>query len=152
MSLQLDELERVQFQLTGTLLTAGRQWKRLCQGALMNHGISEACASPLLLIGRLGDGVRQVTVAQAAGIEGPSLVRLLDQLCANGLVCRAEDPLDRRAKSLCLTESGRALATVLEERLVALRREVLANVSQADLEATMRVLRAFEAGAAGGMP
>ena len=152
MSLQLDELERVQFQITGLLLSSSRNWKRLCQSALINHGISEACAAPLLVIGRLGDGVRQVTVAHAAGIEGPSLVRLLDQLCANGFVCRAEDPLDRRAKSLCLTEAGRELADTLEARLVELRREVLAGVSQDDLEATLRVLRVFEPGVGGGTP
>lgn len=150
MSLQLSDLERLQFQVTGTLLSAGRQWKRLCQSDLMNHGISEACAAPLLVIGRLGDGVRQVTVAHAAGIEGPSLVRLLDQLCANGLVCRAEDPLDRRAKSLSLTAAGRDLADLLETRLVALRQSVLHAVSPEDLETTLRVLRVFESGTAGG--
>ncbi|GGK09679.1 MarR family winged helix-turn-helix transcriptional regulator [Pseudomonas matsuisoli] len=149
MSLQLDELAQVQFQITGLLLSSSRNWKRLCQSALMNHGISEACAAPLLVIGRLGDGVRQVTVAQAAGIEGPSLVRLLDQLCANGYVCRSEDPLDRRAKSLSLTDTGRALADTLELRLVELRRQVLAGVSKADLEATLRVLRLFEPGTQG---
>jgi MarR family transcriptional regulator for hemolysin len=85
-----------------------------------------------------------VTVAQAAGLESPSLVRLLDQLCAAGIVCRTEDPTDRRAKSLSLTESGRALALSIEDELQRLRRDVLKNIETADLEATLRVLRAFE--------
>ena len=38
---------------------------------------------PLLMIGRLGDGVHQVKVAQASGMESPSLVRLLDRLVSD---------------------------------------------------------------------
>jgi MarR family transcriptional regulator for hemolysin len=111
---------------------------------LTEHGISEACAAPLIWIGRLGDGVRQVVVASHVGIEGPSLVRLLDQLEALGLVVRKDDPTDRRAKGLWLTEVGRDLAQRMEEVLDQLRDRVLEGVSQADLEAAVRVLAAFD--------
>jgi MarR family transcriptional regulator for hemolysin len=127
------------------MVVAARHWRRICHAALTSYGISEACAAPLLMIVRLGDGVHQVAVAQAAGLESPSLVRLLDQLCKAGLVCRSEDPLDRRAKALSLTAEGRALAESIEAELVRLRRDVLQGIDQADLEATLRVLRAFEA-------
>jgi MarR family transcriptional regulator for hemolysin len=96
------------------------------------------------MIGRLGEGVRQVTVAQAAGMESPSLVRLLDQLCHAGYVCRTEDAQDRRAKCLSLTDTGRTLVQAVEVELVRLRHEVLEGIDQADLEATLRVLKAFE--------
>lgn len=126
------------------MVAAARHWRRICQTTLANYGISEACAVPLLAIVRLGDGVRQVTVAQASGLESPSLVRLLDQLCAQGFVQRTEDATDRRAKALSLTAKGRALAEAIEGELVRLRRDVLKNVEQADLEAALRVVRAFE--------
>jgi MarR family transcriptional regulator for hemolysin len=111
----------------------------------VSYGISEACAVPLLMIGRLGDGVHQVKVAQASGMESPSLVRLLDRLCHDGYVCRTEDIHDRRAKALSLTERGRELVQAVEVQLVRLRREVLADIATADMEAALRVLRAFEA-------
>ncbi|MCQ4269548.1 winged helix DNA-binding protein [Pseudomonas kuykendallii] len=138
-------LDALRLSISSGMVVATRHWRRICQSALVNHGISEACAVPLLMIARLGDGVRQVTVAHAAGLEGASLVRLLDQLCSAGFVCRSEDAADRRAKSLSLTESGRALASAIEAELTRLRREVLQDVAPADLEATLRVLRAFEA-------
>jgi MarR family transcriptional regulator for hemolysin len=97
------------------------------------------------MIGRLGEGVRQVTVAQAAGMESPSLVRLLDQLCNCGYVRRTEDVHDRRAKCLSLTDTGRELVQAVEVELVRLRHEVLEGIDQSDLEAALRVLRAFEA-------
>ncbi|MGJ7515280.1 MarR family winged helix-turn-helix transcriptional regulator [Pseudomonas baetica] len=130
--------------ISTSMVVASRHWRRICQTTLANYGISEACAMPLLMIGRLGDGVRQVAVAQASGMESPSLVRLLDQLCHAGHVCRTEDPQDRRAKCLSLTDTGRTLVQTVEMELVRLRNQVLEGIDQRDLEATLRVLRAFE--------
>ena len=127
------------------MVAGARHWRKICQTTLVSYGISEACAVPLLMIGRLGDGVHQVKVAQASGMESPSLVRLLDQLCSAGLECRSEDLHDRRAKALSLTERGRELVQAVEAQLVRLRHEVLADMAPADLEAALRVLHAFEA-------
>lgn len=135
--------------ISSGMVVASRHWRRICQSTLVNFGISEACAVPLLMIGRLGEGVRQVTVAQAAGMESPSLVRLLDQLCSAGYVCRSEDPNDRRAKCLSLTDSGRELVQAVESELVRLRHEVLEGISSNDLEAALRVIRAFESASHG---
>ena len=129
---------------TANLLTTGRQWRRVVDLALSSYGISEAAAAPLLWIGRLGGGVRQVVLATYVGIESPSLVRLLDQLEGMGLVIRKDDPTDRRAKGLWLTAEGEVLASRMEDALDALRGRILANVDQADIEAAIRVLKAFE--------
>lgn len=137
-------LDALQMNISSAMVVAARHWRKICQTTLVNFGISEACAVPLLMIGRLGEGVRQVTVALAAGMESPSLVRLLDQLCHAGYVCRTEDAYDRRAKCLSLTDAGRELVQAVEVELVRLRREVLQGIDPADLEAALRVIRAFE--------
>ncbi len=139
----LMNLDTLQMRITGGVVAASRQWRRVCQTTLINVGVTEACAGPLLMIARLGEGVRQVTVAQACGLESPSLVRLLDQLCKAGLVQRTEDPTDRRAKALSLTDQGRALANSIEEELIRLRRDIFGSVDPADLEATLRVFNAI---------
>ncbi|AIZ35086.1 MarR family transcriptional regulator [Pseudomonas parafulva] len=142
-------LDALHLKVSSGLVVAARHWRRICHAALTGYGISEACAVPLLMIVRLGDGVHQVAVAQAAGLESPSLVRLLDQLCKAGLVCRSEDPLDRRAKALSLTAEGRTLAESIEAELVRQRRDVLHGLPADDLEATLRVIRAFETAGSG---
>ncbi|WP_268797091.1 MarR family winged helix-turn-helix transcriptional regulator [Pseudomonas huanghezhanensis] len=136
-------LDSLQMHITGGVVAASRQWRRVCHTTLSSYGVTEACAGPLLMVARIGDGVRQVTVAQACGLESPSLVRLLDQLCAANLVCRTEDPTDRRAKSLSLTDDGRALAQSIEAELIRLRRDVFGHLDPADLEAALRVIKAF---------
>ncbi|APX83443.1 MarR family transcriptional regulator [Methylorubrum extorquens] len=129
---------------THSLLLSGRQWRRLANSTTEAHGVSEAKALPLVLIERLGGEPRQTTLAAAVGIEGPSLVRLLDQLEAAGLVLRKEDPTDRRAKVLSLTEAGRAVVTRIEADLGRLRTAVFARVSASDLEASLRVFQAIQ--------
>ncbi|MFG1352258.1 MarR family winged helix-turn-helix transcriptional regulator [Xanthobacter autotrophicus] len=131
-------------RLTSGLLQAGRQWRRLAEAALAADDISEACASPLVWLRRLGGGVRQVTLAAHVGIEGTSLVRLLDQLCDAGLVVRRDDPEDRRAKTLWLTAEGEQLAERIERAIARLRSRIFAEISEADVEATLRVLEALE--------
>ncbi|MBN3851449.1 MarR family transcriptional regulator [Paraburkholderia sp. Ac-20342] len=142
----LDTLRRT---VSSTLVVAARKWRRTSHGVLAAFNVSEACATPLLTASRLGSAVRQVTLADHIGIEGPSLVRLLDQLCAAGLMRREEDPEDRRAKTVALTDEGRAVTAKMEEELVTLRAQALKGLSRDDLEATLRVLDAFTTDASG---
>jgi MarR family transcriptional regulator, transcriptional regulator for hemolysin len=141
--LPMSNLHTLRLTVSSTLVLAARKWRRTIHGALTAYNVSEACAAPLLTAGRLGEAVHQVTLAEHVGIEGPSLVRLLDQLCAAGLVRREEDPEDRRAKTISLTDAGLAVTAQMESELRALRERVLKGVTRADLEATLRVLNAF---------
>jgi MarR family transcriptional regulator, transcriptional regulator for hemolysin len=129
--------------VSSELVLSARKWRRVSHDALASYNVSEACAVPLLVASRLGEAVRQVALAELVGIEGPSLVRLLDQLCAAGLMQRETDPDDRRAKMVALTQAGRAVTERMEADLQQLRARVLKGVSRADLEAALRVLNAF---------
>ena len=100
--------------------------------------------------------MRQGALAEALGVEGPSLVRVLDQLVAAGLMERREDAHDRRAKTLHLTDAGHALRAQVEDVLVELRRRLFQGVSEADLQACLRVFDALKVslgrGATGAHP
>lgn len=144
-----NNLVRTHLAVSSELVVSARAWRRTADQALSAFGISSSSALPLLLIGRLGDdGVRQVTLAQAAGIEGPSLVRVLDQLCAAQLVRREEDPADGRAKIVSLTDAGQRMVTTIESQLSDLRARVLEGISAAELETALRVMRRFTDAAA----
>ncbi|MDT4875599.1 hypothetical protein FQZ97_1109760 [compost metagenome] len=71
-------------------------------------------------------------------------MRLLDQLCAAGLIERHQDPSDRRAKILSVTDAGREAREKLEEELIELRHRALSHLSEDDLRAALRVFDAFD--------
>lgn len=144
----MPQIDALRFAFTGQVMLSGRQWRQISQAAVTAHGISAAAAAPLLFIRRLGGGVRQVTLADYVGVEGATLVRLVDQLCAADLVRREVDPSDRRANVLSLTESGERMAERIEAELKQLRAKVFADVSEADMAAALRVLDALSRAAA----
>ncbi len=133
--------------LTRDLLYTGRLWRKMARAAASRHGVSDAAAAPLVWIERLGDNVRQNALAEAIGIEGASLVRLIDELEGSGLVIRQPDPTDRRANSVSLTPRGKELVTEVNADVQALRGQVFAGLPDADFEATMRVFAAIKAAA-----
>src|SRR5512142_3293142 len=77
-----------------------RRWRSLLDSEFQAAGLTDATWRPLLHLHILGDGVRQKDLAASVGIEGPSIVRLLDTLIMKGLIQRSEDVTDRRAKLL----------------------------------------------------
>lgn len=138
-------------EFTGDLVTTGRLWRRMVRELAARFGMAEAGLVPFLWIGRLGEGVRQNQIAELSGIESASLVRVLDDLSRAGLVVRRQDPADRRANLLHLTEEGRALFDRLEGEIQALRQRMLEGVDPADIEAARRVFAAIRQ-AAGRAP
>jgi MarR family transcriptional regulator for hemolysin len=139
-----DSRHHRQSQIALGVIQLGRSYRRMVDRRLAEHQISDARALPVLHIARAGDGMRQRELADIMGIEGPSLVRLLDQLCAAGLVERHPDPADGRAKNLHITPQGRQLASVVEIVLHQLRDEVFAGVSDDDIDATLRTMAALD--------
>jgi MarR family transcriptional regulator for hemolysin len=133
--------------MTRDLLLAGRLWRKIARQAAAQHGVSEAASAPLIWIERLGENVRQNALADAIGIEGASLVRLLDELQASELITRVPDPSDRRANAVNLTAKGRSLVGEVNDSLNALRLDVFAKLSRKDIEAALRVFAAIETAA-----
>ncbi|MTV37668.1 MarR family winged helix-turn-helix transcriptional regulator [Duganella radicis] len=136
----MSSYDKTLMTLVNTLIHAGRAYKGAADALTADFELSHASAWPVLMISRLGDGVRPGVVADAVGIEPPSLVRIIDQLVAAELVLRKDDPSDRRAKTLSLTAEGKRVAERLEKALAPFRRELFKDIPQADVEATVRVL------------
>ncbi len=110
-----------------------RRWRQLLDSEFQSAGLTDASWRPLLHLHLLGDGVRQKDLAASVGIEGPSLVRLIDNLVAKGLVRRSEDATDRRAKRLWLTTEGLAAVDRIRETVTTLENELLSSFSDSEI-------------------
>jgi MarR family transcriptional regulator for hemolysin len=128
-----------------SLQVMARSYKAAADKAVVHIGLSQAMAWPLVMIGRLGDGIRPGVLADVLAIESASLVRQLDQLVDAGLVERREDTIDRRAKTLHLTPAGTRAGVEIEVSLSAMREEMFEGIADADLDACLRVFTALDA-------
>lgn len=80
------------------------------------------------------EGLKQAELAEMLDLQPITLTRLVDRLCANGLIERRADPDDRRAKRLFLTDEARPLMdrlAVFGEELMA---EVLAGIDDGEVK------------------
>jgi MarR family transcriptional regulator for hemolysin len=79
-------------------------------------------------------------LAEQANVEGPSLVRVLDELERHGLIKRCDSDADRRSKIVRLTDKAEAMVNEIAVCLEQLRDEVLEGVPDTDIAAFRRVL------------
>lgn len=104
-------------------------------------GLSQSKWRALLNVWRGGEGLTQKALAERLGVEGPSVVGLLDRLAADGwierLVCRE----DRRVRRIYLTEKARSTVEEIESVAAELRGEILGDIPEQDLWQCMDVLR-----------
>src|SRR5215470_15965186 len=119
---------------------AARQWRRAADLRLRPFGLTEATWLPLVHIARAPAPPRQKDLAASMSLDGSSVVRLLDNLEAAGLIQRHEGE-DRRAKIIRLTPRGKAIADKVETVARRVRTDALAGLSDRDIETTVRVLQ-----------
>ena len=84
-------------------------------------------------------------LAAAVGLDGSSLVRLLDILVEQALIERRPHAVDRRVKLVHLTPAGRRTVASIRKRLHAIESELLADVDAQDAQVVLRVFERIEA-------
>jgi MarR family transcriptional regulator for hemolysin len=117
-----------------------RRWRTRLDERLKPMNMSIARWGALYWLGQAGDGVSQATLADLAGVEPPTLVRVIDQLEAQGLVQRQVSPSDRRVNLLSLTEAAKPLVAEIEAEAERLRLELLDGLSYADYQTAVDVI------------
>lgn len=136
---------RPKWEIGVQLVQLGRGWRRVLDEELAGYGLTDATWRPLFYLGQLGDGIRQTELADAMGIQGPSLVRLLDNLERDGLIARREDQGDRRAKTLTMTAPGRRIFAQVIAVTEQVAERLLSGADAADLAAARRLFDRLDA-------
>jgi DNA-binding MarR family transcriptional regulator len=84
-------------------------------------------------------------LAESAGISAPTVTRMVDGLLQRGLVTRIEDPIDRRAVVISLTEDGLTALTRKQREYAARRRRVAAALEPHEQPLAADLLRRLAA-------
>lgn len=127
------------------LVGLSRRWRQHVDEAVAAVGLSDATWSPLFHLDRIGDGLTQKELARRIGLDGSSLVRLLDILEGQGLVERHTGAEDRRTKRLYLTPAGTERLNEILTRLIPCEDEMLRDLDDAEIAVLLGAFEKIEA-------
>lgn len=117
-----------------------RAWRCELDRRLKPLGLSRARWVVLLHLSRGGNGLVQKALADSIGIEGPTLVGLLDRMARDGWIERRQCGDDRRSKRVFLSPRARAIMREINHEAAMLRRDLFRGVAEEDLDCCCRVL------------
>lgn len=124
----------------GALVSStARQWRRAINRQLQPLGLTEATWLPLWHVARASQPMRQKDLAALLSLDTSSVVRLLDELQATGLIERREGE-DRRAKILHVTPAGQAIVAQVGRQTEQVRATLLAGIDDSALNTAVQVL------------
>lgn len=128
------------FRFTRRMTLINRRWRTRVDERLRRIGQTEAGWLALFWISVSREGANQRELAERIGIEGPTLVRLLNRLEQQGLVERHPVEGDRRVKTLKLTEAAKPLLVEISATIDQLREELMQDIRPEELEVCLSVL------------
>lgn len=113
------------FELTRTIIVAGRRWRKLANERIRQHGQSMARLEILYLVSRTGRELNQRQLARLISVDESAIIHLLSALAKEGLIERRQSEQDRRVTVNVVTEAGLATMRELMVEVSDLRDEVL---------------------------
>lgn len=120
-----------------------RMRRRVVDRALKPLGVTRSQWWVLAFLSR-ADGMSQVALAEELDLGKVALGQLIDRLEKTGFVSRRPDKDDRRVKRVFLTKRSQALISRIRASVSVTEKEILGNVDESDLRATVRALRAMK--------
>lgn len=142
----MKDLERLrELSLAEQIARMHRLWRTAADLELAPLGLTHPRWTALWKLSRMGNHVSQKTLADALEIELPSLMRTLGQLEEQGLIERHCCSQDKRARIVSVTSTGQTLLDQIANRIMNIRRELLAGIDEETLslfEATVQRISA----------
>src|SRR5580704_13615755 len=131
-------------RFTGALHNASRAWRQALDRRLKYLGVSQASWMTIAVAAKAAGPLSQSELADRLGVEGATMVAMVDRLVKAGLVIREASTTDRRIKRVVLTAAGLQIYEKVKAEGAALRRELLANIDPRKLLAATELLEALQ--------
>jgi MarR family transcriptional regulator, transcriptional regulator for hemolysin len=131
----LDPSELLGFRL----IEAGRLYRRHFQERHQELALDLTQCRALFILAK-NESITQQRLAELLAIDAAALVRVLDRLEARGWAERRSRLGDRRARSLAITQGGKALLPLIRKIVNESQRAALAGLSREETQLLAKVL------------
>jgi MarR family transcriptional regulator for hemolysin len=135
----------LQLRFSTALHTTARAWRQGIDARLKDLGISQAAWMAIATVAKSPSPLSQKQLADLLGVEGPTVVSMVDRLVGAGLANRVPSEFDRRVKLIELTDAGHAIYAKVKQRADLVRAELLSDLDPAALLAATTLLEQLQA-------
>jgi MarR family transcriptional regulator for hemolysin len=115
-------------RFSGALHNASRAWRQALDRRLKYLGVGQASWMTIAVAAKARAPLSQSELADQLGVEGATMVAMVDRLVKAGLAVREPSTTDRRVKRVALTPAGNLLYDKLRAEAAAFRKELLAKL------------------------
>ena len=127
------------------LHNTARGWRLLIDRRLKDLGMSQASWMTVAVAAKSKVPLAQIELANRVGVEGATMVAMLDRLASAGLIVRVPSKTDRRVKLVTLTTEGLKLYDKVRIEADAVRKELLSGIDPKVLLAATELLEKLRA-------
>ena len=132
-------------RFSNALHNTGRAWRLAVDRRLKHLGLSQAGWMTVAVAAKAEQPLSQGEIAHRLGVEGATMVAMVDRLVKAGLVSREASTTDRRVKLVILTDEGRRVYGLVRAEADVFRNRLLANVDHAQLAQATELLEKLQA-------
>ena len=126
------------------LHSTARSWRQAIDRRLKSLGMSQASWLTIAVACKAREPLSQSEIADRLGVEGATMVAMIDRLVKAGLVARQPCESDRRINRVVLTDDGRRVFEIVKAEAAAVRRELLARLDPQKLAVATEILESLQ--------
>jgi MarR family transcriptional regulator for hemolysin len=130
----------IEERFSDALHSTSRSWKQAVDRRLKYLGVSQASWMTIAIAAKAESPLSQSELADRLGVEGATMVAMVDRLVKAGLVVREASSTDRRIKRVVLTTAGVAIYEKVKTEADTLRKQLLAKMDAKKLQAATELL------------
>lgn len=127
-------------RFSAALHGSARIWRLALDKRLKHLGIGQSGWMTIAMVAKTAEPLSQRALADLVGVEGPSMVSMLDRLERDGFVTRSPCATDRRVKLVQLTPAGATVYEEVRKEGTAIRATLLAGLDPQALAAATELL------------
>jgi MarR family transcriptional regulator for hemolysin len=131
-------------RFSDALHSTSRSWRQAVDRRLKYLGVSQASWMTIAIAAKARSPLSQSELADKLGVEGATMVAMIDRLVKAGLALREASTTDRRIKRIVLTPAGLKIYEKVRAEAVALRKELLANTDAKKLLIATELLEGLQ--------
>lgn len=138
-----DRLERDVSNLQQILMQLSLASRRRLAHDLDSYNLTVAQYSALRALQRLPDGISMTELAGACHQVSATMTGIVDRLAERGLVTRKQDPNDRRAQLVSLTQKGLTIIIEIDVQQTNRISRVLVQLTPTERQEMLRLLTIY---------